>query len=185
MLVVRDSELAALADPGEDQYFLTDPKKLQLICDAIDIRPTDDVVELGAGAGTVARVLPRARSLDLVELDPRLIPALTSNAPGYATIHNADGVALLRDGRLCADVILGNLPHRVTTELAALLPRLRFRVAVLAAASMEPFDTLGDGLSYSVLTTIAGNDFTPPQPSTSLLVRVQHRTDHPDHHSSR
>lgn len=53
-----EHDLAALSDPAKDQYFLTNPAKLQFILDAADIRETDRVVEIGAGAGTVARVLP-------------------------------------------------------------------------------------------------------------------------------
>lgn len=169
---MSDRDLAALADPAQDQYFLTNPAKLQVILDAAGIQPTDRVIELGAGAGTVAREIPVAGGLTLVEIDERLISTLKRNAPSHATVLNTDGIALLREGKLHADVILGNLPTKVTAELVSLLPRLKFRVAVLAAGAMEPFEDIGNVLDYSVLTTIQGDDFTPPQPSTSLLVRV-------------
>lgn len=170
-----EHDLAALSDPAKDQYFLTNPAKLQFILDAADIRETDRVVEIGAGAGTVARVLPRCASLTLIELDERLIPALRSNAPGYAAILNTDGVALLRRDPLKADVILGNLPSAVAADLAALLPKLDFRVAVLATGSAEAFEALSEQLECSVLTTIQGDDFTPSQPGTSYLVSACRR----------
>ena len=74
----------------------------------------------------MARVLPKAASLTLIELDDRLIPALRDNAPTYASIMSTDGVELLRRGKIDADVILGNLPHAVTVQLAALLPNFKF-----------------------------------------------------------
>ena len=172
---VLKHDLAALSDPAKDQYFLTNPAKLQVILDAADIRETDRVVEIGAGAGTVARVLPRSASLTLIELDERLIPTLRNNAPDHASVLNADGLALLQQGQLHADVILGNLPNEVAEDLTALLPRLDFRVAVVAAGSVEPFEALSEHLNYSLLADVWGDDFTPSQPGLSHLISVHHR----------
>src|SRR5262245_58753091 len=101
--------MAAIADPSEEQYFLTATDKLQILIDAAAIRPTDAVVELGAGVGTVARVLPQATRLTVIELDERLIPWLRRNVP-HATVLNTDGVELLRADALPVDVLLSNLP---------------------------------------------------------------------------
>lgn len=169
-----EHDLGALSDPAKDQYFLTNPAKLQFILDAADIRETDTVIEIGAGAGTVARVLPRCAGLALIELDERLIPALRRNAPDYASVLNTDGLALLRQGQLRADVILGNVPSDVAKDLAALLLMLDFRIAVIAAGSVEPFEALNEQLEYSVLTAVQGDDFTPSQPATSFLISVRH-----------
>ena len=169
----RDA-LAALADPSKDQYFLTATDKLQILIQAADIRPSDAVVEIGAGAGTVARSLPNSASLTLIELDEHLIDSLKQNVPG-ATVLNVDGFELLRSGALTCDVLLSNLPNTVTPSLVALLPRMKFRTAVLAMGSTEPLDALSDQLSYAVLAVIEGDDFTPPQPSRSILVRVVRR----------
>ena len=68
-----DREIAANADPKLQQHFLVSAEKLSKLVSAAGIRPTDDVLEVGAGIGTVARELPRSRSLTLVELDDRLI----------------------------------------------------------------------------------------------------------------
>jgi 16S rRNA A1518/A1519 N6-dimethyltransferase RsmA/KsgA/DIM1 with predicted DNA glycosylase/AP lyase activity len=58
-----DREIAALADPKLGQHFLVSPEKLAKLVAAAGIRPTDDVLEVGAGIGTVARALPESRSL--------------------------------------------------------------------------------------------------------------------------
>ncbi|WP_132427937.1 rRNA adenine N-6-methyltransferase family protein [Pseudonocardia endophytica] len=70
------------------------PPSFSFIFDAADIRDTDTVIEIGAGAGTVARRIPWCASLTLVELDERLISILRRNAPSYASVLNVDGIAL-------------------------------------------------------------------------------------------
>jgi len=76
-----DREIAARADPKLQQHFLVSPEKLSKLIAAADIRHTDDVLEVGAGIGTVARALPRSRSLTLVEFDKRLIELIRQNVP--------------------------------------------------------------------------------------------------------
>jgi 16S rRNA (adenine1518-N6/adenine1519-N6)-dimethyltransferase len=67
-----DREIAALADPQRGQHFLVSAAKLSKLVAAAGITPADDVLEVGAGIGTVARALPKSRSLTVVELDQRL-----------------------------------------------------------------------------------------------------------------
>ena len=66
-----DREIAAHADPLFAQHFLISAEKLAMLVAAANIRPTDGVLEVGAGIGTVARALPKSRSLTVVELDQR------------------------------------------------------------------------------------------------------------------
>ena len=165
-------EMVGLADASKEQYFLTNPDKLRQLVDAADIRPSDRVVELGAGVGTVARALPSVASLTLVEMDGRLVVALRRNVPN-ATIICADGVALIQDGALPCDVLLCNLPTDVTNSLIPTLPGLNFRTAVLSVGSLCELDRARGTLSYSIITTITDDDFTPPQPGRSTLVRVE------------
>ena len=62
-LVEFDDDGVALADPERDQYFLSAPDKLALLVAAAGILPTDHVVEVGAGIGSVAGGFsPRARA---------------------------------------------------------------------------------------------------------------------------
>ena len=68
-----DREMAAHADPKFGQHFLVSADKLSMLVAAAGIRPTDEVLEVGAGIGTVARELPQSRSLTVAELDERLI----------------------------------------------------------------------------------------------------------------
>jgi 16S rRNA A1518/A1519 N6-dimethyltransferase RsmA/KsgA/DIM1 with predicted DNA glycosylase/AP lyase activity len=164
-----DHEIAALADPNLGQYFLNSPEKLAKLVAAADIRPEDDVLEVGAGVGTVARVLPRSKSLTLVEFDSRLIGRLRRNVPRAHLVHG-DALEIIRT--ISFDVLIGNLPHRVTESLIALLPGLSFRTAVLSVGESADLGQLGASLSWSEVTRVSGDDFLPPQPGVSRIVRV-------------
>lgn len=169
-----DREMAAHADPHLQQHFLVSPRKLSELVAAAGIGSADDVVELGAGIGTVARELPRCRSLTVVEFDERLIGYLRENVPD-AKVLQGDALEIVRD--LGFDVLISNLPHAVTESLLALLPSLSFRTAVLAVGESTDLRRLGSGYSWSEVTTITGDDFLPPQASVSRIVRVSRQAE--------
>ncbi len=165
----NDREIAANADPKLQQHFLVSSQKLAKLVSAAGIRPTDDVLEVGAGIGTVARQLPRSRTLTLVELDDRLIGFLRENVP-HANVVQGDALEMIR--LMSFDVLIGNLPNRVTESLLGLLPALKFRAAVLAVGESTDLDQLVPNFSWSEITRITGDDFVPPQRIVSRIVRV-------------
>ena len=164
-----DREMAARADPTLEQHFLVSTEKLSKLVAAAAIRPTDNVLEVGAGIGTVARELPRSRSLTVIELDERLIGALRQNAP-HANVMQGDALEIIQAASF--DVLIGNLPNSVTKSLIKLMPRLAFRTAILAVGESTDLDQLGSAFSWSEVTKITGDDFLPPQPSVSRIVKV-------------
>jgi 16S rRNA A1518/A1519 N6-dimethyltransferase RsmA/KsgA/DIM1 with predicted DNA glycosylase/AP lyase activity len=164
-----DREIAAHADPKLHQHFLVAAEKLSKLIAAAGIRPTDDVLEAGAGIGTVARELPRSRSLTLIELDERLLGFLRQNVP-HARIVQGDALEIVR--AISFDVLIGNLPNIVTESLLKIMPSLSFRTAVLAVGESTDLDQLGAGFSWSEVTRVTGDDFLPPQPSVSRIVQV-------------
>jgi 16S rRNA A1518/A1519 N6-dimethyltransferase RsmA/KsgA/DIM1 with predicted DNA glycosylase/AP lyase activity len=167
--MLSDREIAALADPEFEQHFLVSDGKLSQLVAAAGIRPDDDVLEVGAGIGTVARVLPPCRSLTVVELDSRLIGYLRENVP-HASVVQGDALEVIQHASF--DVLIGNLPHAVTDSLLKLLPGLSFRTAVMAVSTSSDLDQLGPAFSWSEVTRITGDDFVPPQASVSRIVRV-------------
>ena len=164
-----DRDIAAMADPRRGQHFLVSAEKLSKLAAAAGIRPEDNVLEVGAGIGTVARVLPASRSLTVVELDDRFIGLLGRNVP-HAQVLQGDALEIIRE--MSFDVLIGNLPHVVTESLLKLLPSLSFRTAVLAMAESTDLDQLGHAFSWSEVTRVTGEDFLPPQPSVSRIVRI-------------
>ena len=164
-----DRAIAAHADPRLRQHFLVSDVKLSELIAAAGIRPTDDVLEVGAGIGTVARALPKCRTLTLVELDERLIAHLRQNVP-HAKILQGDALEIVQ--RASFDVLIGNLPNEVTESLLGLIPRLSFRTAILTTGETTNLDQLGSAYSWTEVTRITGDDFIPPQPSVSRIVRV-------------
>ncbi len=164
-----DREIAALANPGLGQHFLVSAEKLSKLIAAAGIRPTDDVLEVGAGIGTVARALPSSRSLTVIELDERLIGFLRQNVP-HATVLHGDALEIIQ--RTSFNVLIGNLPHAVTESLLKLMPSLSFRTAILSVAESANLDSLGPGFSWSEVTITTGDDFLPPQPGVSRIVKV-------------
>ena len=158
-----------------EQHFLTDPAKLAALALAAQIGPTDRVLELGSGAGTVAAALPPCE-LTLVELEPYLAKAL-SRFP-HATVLQADALAVLR--RLGADIILSNLPHTLTPHVLELLSYKTFRRALVAVHEQDDLSELANAargrLELTPLLILENRDFTPPQPFRSRLLQV---TRHP------
>ncbi|BCJ32927.1 hypothetical protein Athai_04300 [Actinocatenispora thailandica] len=165
-----DSELAALADPSLDQHFLVSSSKLARLVSAAGITPADHVLELGAGAGTVARMLPPSASLTVVELDSRLTRLLRRRVP-RATVVRGDALMLVRE--LPCDVLIGNLPHWVTDRLVDALPELSFRVAVLAVGERTDLGRLRGSFELVEVCSVTGDDFLPPQPEVSRIFRIE------------
>ena len=167
--MLSDQEIAAVADPNLEQHFLISKEKLSKLIAAAEIRPSDDVVELGAGIGTVARELPSSASLTVIEVDDRLISYLEQNAP-RARVLQGDALELIQ--RIPCDVLIGNLPNAVTEDLLGILPRLSFRTAILAVGGSTDLGKLSPVFECSEVTRITGDDFIPSQPSISRIVRV-------------
>jgi 16S rRNA A1518/A1519 N6-dimethyltransferase RsmA/KsgA/DIM1 with predicted DNA glycosylase/AP lyase activity len=167
--MLSDREIAAQADPQLEQHFLVSREKLAKVVSAAGIRPTDDVLEVGAGIGTVARELPRSRSLTLVEFDDRLLVYLRQNVP-HAKLVQGDALEIIHTMQF--DVLIGNLPHRVTESLLTIIPGLSFRTAVLAVGETTDLNQLGGDLAWSEVTRITGDDFLPPQSGVSRVVRI-------------
>jgi methylase of polypeptide subunit release factors len=172
--MTRDGDLEALADPARDQHFLVSPEKISQFLAAADIRPTDHVIEIGAGVGTIARHVPPCASLTVIELDGRLIDLLRANTADDVAVIHGDGIALLH--QLCFDVLLSNLPWNVTTtQLFDELPNLSFRTAVIAVGANTPTDHLACCYDLTEITTITGTDFRPPQHGISRLIKLSPR----------
>jgi 16S rRNA (adenine1518-N6/adenine1519-N6)-dimethyltransferase len=103
------------------QNFLIDDNLLDVIGRAADLAPDDVVLEVGGGLGVLSEYLaPRVGHLHVVEIDPRLQPALDDAlAPfDHTTLHVADAVKL-DFGALdpTPNKVVANLPYGVAATV--------------------------------------------------------------------
>ncbi|MEV0730903.1 16S rRNA (adenine(1518)-N(6)/adenine(1519)-N(6))-dimethyltransferase RsmA [Polymorphospora sp. NPDC050346] len=122
------------------QNFVHDPNTVRRIAAAADLDPDDVVVEVGPGLGSLTlALLPVARHVHAVELDPVLAGALPDTVGTYATpaeaarltVHHADALRITA-ADLAAPAptaLVANLPYNVAVpvvlHLLAELPSLR------------------------------------------------------------
>lgn len=114
------------------QNFLADPNLLDAIVREAEVRDSDVVLEVGAGAGVLtSRLADAARLVHTVEIDRRLEGDLTEIAAD-PRVHLVWGDAMRMDfGELdpAPDVMVANLPYSVATPVIlrtiAGLPSLR------------------------------------------------------------
>jgi len=179
---------------GLGQNFLIDPSVRDALAEAADITPDDEVLEVGAGVGTLTVALaPKSRRLVAVELDGRLIAALRESLAGHG---NVDIVRtdILRfnirsafpDGN---EIVVGNIPYNLTGALIRKLldesPRPR-RLSLVVQKEVAERWTASSGASLSTVAvqvfaiarmqfTIPAAAFAPAPRVDSALVRLDVR----------
>lgn len=106
---------------GLGQNFLTDPVALQRIVAAAELTPSDVVVEVGAGAGTLTHPLAeQAGRVLALELDGQLVDLLReqfSGSPNVEILH--DDVLRFSSPELTPRgyKVVGNLPYYITSAV--------------------------------------------------------------------
>jgi 16S rRNA (adenine1518-N6/adenine1519-N6)-dimethyltransferase len=163
------------------QHFLSDPRILGRIADALDPVPGETVLEIGPGKGSLTRVLlARALKVVAIEKDRKL-------AEGLAGVDVICGDALRVEWPRGVKVI-GNIPYYITSPLIekALSPPPRKCVVFLVQA--EVADRLAappGGKTYGALSVgvqavcrveklfeVAPGAFKPPPKVRSAVVRL-------------
>jgi 16S rRNA (adenine1518-N6/adenine1519-N6)-dimethyltransferase len=105
------------------QNFLVDPNLQRKIVDALEVGPTDEVLEIGPGRGALtAHLVGRPRRLVLVELDDVLAAELAERWGGRPDVEIVHGDALELDlgaitSRPGALKVIGNIPYNITSPL--------------------------------------------------------------------
>jgi 16S rRNA (adenine1518-N6/adenine1519-N6)-dimethyltransferase len=130
------------------QHFLTDPRLLARIADALAASREDTVLEVGPGpGGLTAALLARAGRVVAIEKDQDLVPVLRARCP-EATIVHAD--ALESDWRALAGprfLVAGNIPYNITSPLIdkALQPPRPARIVYLVQLEVAERVTAAPG----------------------------------------
>ena len=169
------------------QHFLTDPRILQRIADALGATADDTVLEIGPGPGGLTEALAgSAGRLVAIEKDADLVPALRARIP-TATVVEAD--ALEADWHALAGpefLVAGNIPYNITSPLIdkALAPPRPRRIVFLvqkevadrvgAAPGSKAYGALSVGVQAVAraerLFTVPAGAFHPrPQVDSAVL----------------
>jgi 16S rRNA (adenine1518-N6/adenine1519-N6)-dimethyltransferase len=180
------------ADKSLGQNFLHDPAILESIIQSAEIQPTDLVLEIGPGLGSLTRYLAlSARKVVSVELDHDLIPVLTDVLAPYANASVIEGDILQVSIPALLDsddyLVVANVPYYITSAIfrlflsAAARPRrmvLTVQKEVAERICAKPGDMSLLALSVQVygqprITNIIPSDAFYPTPKVdSAVIRV-------------
>ncbi|HWC75665.1 MAG TPA: 16S rRNA (adenine(1518)-N(6)/adenine(1519)-N(6))-dimethyltransferase RsmA [Gemmatimonadales bacterium] len=165
------------------QHFLSDPRILGRIADALDPVAGETVLEIGPGRGGLTdALLDRGLRVIAIERDKQLAGALTRE---NVTVIEGDA---LRVAWPRVAKIVGNIPYYITSPLIdkALTPPLPERVVFLVQEEVadriaaKPGSKTYGALSVGVqavarvekLFTVAPGAFRPPPKVRSALIRL-------------
>jgi len=174
------------------QHFLSNPRILDRIADALACAAGTPVLEIGPGQGTLtAALLARGATVTAIEVDRDLVPGLRIRLP-EARILEGDALALdwieaIRPAQP-PFLVTGNIPYNITSPLIdkALAPPRPARIVFLV--QKEVADRLvapPGGGEYGALTvgvqavaaverlfTVPAGAFHPPPRVDSAVVRL-------------
>jgi 16S rRNA (adenine1518-N6/adenine1519-N6)-dimethyltransferase len=138
------------------QHFLTDPRILTRIADALEAEADDTILEIGPGpGGLTAELVKRAGRIIAIEKDRDLIAPLRARFP---TVEIIDGDALLVDWHALLKgpfLLAGNIPYNITSPLLdkALTPPEPRRIVFLVQKEVAERVTAAPGTSaYGALS---------------------------------
>ena len=141
------------------QNFLIDAEARDAIAEASRVGHHDEVLEVGAGVGTLTLALaPLCKRLIAVELDRSLIPALRDVLAGHANVELVQADILHFDVAAAypggGEVVAGNIPYHLTGALIRRLldrpPRPR-RLSLVVQKEVAERWTARTGASLSTI----------------------------------
>lgn len=177
---------------GLGQNFLVDQKALSKIVESAGLTGQEEVLEIGAGLGSLTRLLAaKARQVKAVEIDHRLMPVLREVLSRYDNIELIEGDILKIDpARLMSApgyVAVANIPYYITSAIVRHLLEsqtqparlvLTMQKEVAARICAEPGELSLLALSVQVygqpkiLATIPAAAFYPVPGVDSATLRV-------------
>lgn len=184
-------------EKGLGQNFLQNPQALELIVNAAEILPLDNVLEIGPGLGSLTRYLAfYAKSVVTVELDHDLIPVLKSILASYDNIRLIEGDILQISPPALMEsddyLVVANVPYYITSGIIRHLleskprPRrivLTIQKEVAERICAEPGEMSLLSLSVQIygkpriMNIIPAQDFFPQPKVDSAILRVDMHTE--------
>lgn len=162
-LLARERRLRPRKSLG--QHFLVDAALRDGVISAARIGPDDEVLEIGAGPGTLTRDLARlARRVVAIEVDRRLLPRLRSAAPTAEIVNDdvlkVDAAVLFPSG---GEIVVGNIPYYLTGALVPHLLGREPRPRRLSLVVQREVAKRWCGLDGWSLATVAVQTFSEPR----------------------
>jgi len=117
------------------QNFLVDPEITQKIIELAHIQPEDDVVEIGPGKGVLTqRLVTTARSLTVIELDPKLYREIdnrfSKDHPSFKAIEG-DAAKFDYSSLKPGFKVVSNLPYYAATHIMKKLIHFGSRIQTM------------------------------------------------------
>ena len=179
------------------QHFLTDPRILGRIADALAPTAAETVIEIGAGRGALTEVLlSRAGRVIAIEIDRDLAPRLGERHAGDARLTVVESDVLKVDfGALAGGpyVVVGNVPYNITTPIlfhalrrprpqrAVYLVQREVAERVVAAPGSESYGALSVNVqsvaAAELVFKVPAGAFQPPPKVESAVLRITPRAD--------
>ena len=177
---------------GLGQNFLVDHHALKLIVESAGLTSQDVVLEIGAGLGSLTRILAtKAQKVTAVEIDRKLIPILQEVVTPFSNVEVIQGDILELDPRDIISkpgyVVVANIPYYITSAIirhlleSPLKPSrlvLTMQAEVAERICAEPGDLSLLALSVQVFgkpvvtATIPASAFYPVPKVDSATLRV-------------
>jgi 16S rRNA (adenine1518-N6/adenine1519-N6)-dimethyltransferase len=128
------------------QNFLVDPNIRRKIIFACEIKPTETILEIGAGQGELTSLLvEEAKKVYAVEIDPVLSAALKKKFQGCRRVRIIEADILKLDfkkyfRRLKGKLkVVGNIPYYITTPIIARLLQYRNKINSILLTVQKEF----------------------------------------------
>ncbi|MBC8014800.1 MAG: 16S rRNA (adenine(1518)-N(6)/adenine(1519)-N(6))-dimethyltransferase RsmA [Sporomusaceae bacterium] len=175
------------------QNFLIDEQVVNSIVDAADIKPGDDVLEIGPGIGTLTQGLAEAGAkVTAVEVDRRLIEVLSKTLEGYDNVRVIHGDILRINISETVGApkykVVANLPYYITTPIIMGLLEARMPIDVLvtmvqkevaqrmvAVPGTKDYGALSVAVQYytkaEIMFIVKPDSFIPPPSVESAVIR--------------
>jgi 16S rRNA (adenine1518-N6/adenine1519-N6)-dimethyltransferase len=182
-------------DKNLGQSFLVNPTTARKIVENANLDSDTAVLEIGGGLGMLSeRLAERAGRVYIVEIDKRLVLALSEILDEYSNIDIIQGDALTMDLPE-VDRVVSNLPYSISSPITfRLLEEAKFHFAVLmyqnefaqrlvAKPGSSNYSRLSVDVQYAAriqeIMHVPASDFYPVPAVDSMVVRVELRKDGP------
>ena len=150
------SEYKLIAQKEVGQNFLIDYSFAKRIVGLADLGPTDKVLEIGCGAGSLSFFIAETASeADLIDIDAAMVAKVASDFADVSTIHAMQS-NIMRCDISSYDKMIGNLPYYITSGIIerCLLEgkKLRSAIFMVQKETADRFCAQPGSKDYSPLT---------------------------------